>query len=634
MGSLFQGFFILCLSICTAMPRAEADVVKVTPQVSVVQDGVNGVLIERDGRVLCIYGDPREIPGQTDAVLFTHHRRDAAWAGIEAVKRGASAYAPAGEVSYFTQTDEFWNEYTRKRFHDYAQQSSKIPTESIQDCNPVQEGDSIDWNGLEIRVLSTPGYTRGAVSYLFEIDDRTIACVGDLMYGDGRIFDLYSLQDAIPEAKIGGYHGYAARIADTIASLRKLSAENPDMIIPVRGPVIDNPRESIETLILRLQAVYRNYLSINALRWYFGDGHIEACAARVLDSTAVAWMPMAETVQPDPPEWIIPIQNARLIVSQNKSGFLIDCGRGILPKVNELIASGRVEKVDGVYITHYHDDHTDEAQKAADTLGCPVYFCKEQRDLLEHPAAYRMPAQTDQPIRSGRAMEEGETLRWNEFLFTFSYYPGQTLYHGGLLARHDNGDTIFFVGDSFTPSGIDDYCLLNRNLLHPGRGYFYCLERLRELPPHALLINQHVHEPFRYSDGQIQFMLQTLKQRHDLLANLFPFDDPNYGLDEQWARLYPYGQTVRAAANASIHVRLMSHAPAPTTYRGFVRFPSGWRVEAIPFELTADRSREVSLEIPFTIPKVKPGVYVITADIEFDGFEMHHWMEAMVEVVE
>ena len=43
------------------------------------------------------------------------------------------------------------------------------------------------------------------MSYLLEADGRRIAFVGDLIYGEGQLLDLYSLQDAVPEAKLRGY---------------------------------------------------------------------------------------------------------------------------------------------------------------------------------------------------------------------------------------------------------------------------------------------------------------------------------------------------------------------------------------------------------------------------------------------
>ncbi len=36
------------------------------------------------------------------------------------------------------------------------------------------------------------------------------------------------------------------------------------MLVPIRGPVIQNPKAAIQKLISRVQAVYGNYLSTNA----------------------------------------------------------------------------------------------------------------------------------------------------------------------------------------------------------------------------------------------------------------------------------------------------------------------------------------------------------------------------------
>jgi hypothetical protein len=133
----------------------------------------------------------------------------------------------------------------------------------------VKDGDEIKWQGITFRVLETPGYTRGSVSYITELDGKRIAFTGDLIYGDGRIFDLYSFQDAISEAQIRGYHGYGSRLAELVSSLRKVAAEKPDVIVPARGPVISQPQEAIDRLVGRVQALYRNYLSTNALHWRY-----------------------------------------------------------------------------------------------------------------------------------------------------------------------------------------------------------------------------------------------------------------------------------------------------------------------------------------------------------------------------
>ena len=162
-------------------------------------------------------------------------------------------------------------------------------------ADTVRPGQVVSWAGVPIRVLAAPGYTAGAVSYLISLDGKTIAFTGDLIYGDGKILDLYSLQQAIPEAKEDAYHGYAGRLGELVASLQRLAAEKPDLLVPARGPVINHPSEAINNLLLRVRALYANYLSTDALRWYRGDASIVAKARRVLGPHAtVDWMPMAE----------------------------------------------------------------------------------------------------------------------------------------------------------------------------------------------------------------------------------------------------------------------------------------------------------------------------------------------------
>src|ERR1051326_637977 len=267
---------------------------KITSSLSLVRGPVNGALIRRNGETLAIYGDPRPLAQKATQVLFTHHRRDVVWAGAQLVRAGAAAWAPDPEKALFTEFAQFWQNYRTARFHDYANQSSRILAEPVPLARTVRDGDTIDWHGLAIRVIETRGYTRGAVSYLVEIDGKRIAFVGDLIYGRGQILDLFSLQDAIPQVKEDGYHGWAARAADVVESLRKVAQWNPEILIPARGPVIRDPREAIDTLIHRLQAVFASHFAIDALRWYRGDEKITAMAARVLRTEPIHWITTPE----------------------------------------------------------------------------------------------------------------------------------------------------------------------------------------------------------------------------------------------------------------------------------------------------------------------------------------------------
>src|SRR5687768_18422649 len=88
--------------------------------------------------------------------------------------------------------------------------------------------------------------------------------------------------------------------------------------------------------------------------------------------------------------------------------------------------------------------------------------------------SFRLPCLTNRAVTFRGGKKDGESMPWNEWEFTFLHFPGQTLYHGGLVAKRDDGQTYLFTGDSFTPSGMDDYCMQNRNILRQGEGYDFC----------------------------------------------------------------------------------------------------------------------------------------------------------------
>ena len=52
---------------------------------------------------------------------------------------------------------------------------------------------------------------------------------------------------------------------------------------------------------------------------------------------------------------------------------------------------GVVKQVDGIFVTHYHDDHTNLVQAASEEFDCPVYATKTYSDILENPATTTCP---------------------------------------------------------------------------------------------------------------------------------------------------------------------------------------------------------------------------------------------------
>ena len=231
LSSRRKGVYLLFF-ICILIHGCSSPTSEISPNLSLIRGDINGAIIKSGrNRRLVVYGDPANILSEADMVLFTHARRDVIWAGRSLVVKGAKAIVPSGESDLFTRVDSFWNDFTGSRFHDYNQQSSKWLAEPFDVHRTVRGGDSIQWQGIPIRVIDSKGYTRGAVSYLIQIDGKDVAFVGDLIYGDGQLLDIYSLQDHIKEVNVRGYHGYAARIPDLIISLERIAALEPDILV-------------------------------------------------------------------------------------------------------------------------------------------------------------------------------------------------------------------------------------------------------------------------------------------------------------------------------------------------------------------------------------------------------------------
>ena len=605
---------------------------QMSPSVRISPGAVNGVLIQRNGKTLVVYGDAKGEVKKAEMVLFTHFRRDVIWAGRDLVKKGSLAIAPLAQKPYFIKGDSIWKKSTASRFHDYANQTTKIAISPLAVHRFVQAGETVQWQDIEFKVLNTPGYTRGSVSYIADIDNKRFAFTGDLIFGDGKILDLYSFQDALPG--VDGYHGYAARLGQLVKTLHHIEEQKPDFLIPSRGPVISDPEAAIKKLIQRIHSLYKNYLSITAQRWNHTDRMI-TLSNHVLDSTNIVdWMPFASVIEKRPPSWYRHIGASNLLMAEDSTAFLIDGGsKQALEEILKLKRSGRLKKIDGLFITHYHDDHVDVVNDFVKEFRCPVYVTKELKDILENPEAYNMPCLSTQVIENLTIMQEGQKMSWKDFKLTFFYFPGQTLYHDALLFEKSNGEAIFFLGDSFSPAGIDDYCFQNRNMLHPGTGYFYCLDVLKKLPRNVLLSNQHIQPLFRFSDLQLDHIAKVLQERNEILKELLPWDNVNYGTDDQWIITYPYGQKATPGQTITCVVKIFNHSDVKKTFTVEPNFPKGFTIRQRIPALTIDPQKEGEAIFKVKISKQAPrGVSLLLLDVKFDEWDLREWSEAYIEL--
>jgi hypothetical protein len=139
---------------------------------------------------------------------------------------------------------------------------------------------------------------------------------------------------------------------------------------------------------------------------------------------------------------------------------------------------------------------------------------------------------------------------------------------------------------------------------------------------------------FRFTPQQLERMRSTLRERVDLLRSLFPWDDPNYGLDECWARLHPYGIQAESKKPFACQAVIFNHSPSERCFVIRPHLPKGWMLKGpSPDRVWIPPKQEGA--VGFTVlptPDAQPGLYVITADVKTHQGEFREWIEAIVRI--
>ncbi len=560
---------------------------RVTEHVSIYRDVVNVGVVRKNGKTLLIdSGEASFLKnanalnlGSIDRVLYTHYHRDQCTGAAALKKAGVSVDVPADEARFFDGATQFWERadsvlYDRMNFRPEIM----ILRESVATDRRIQAGDSFDWEGIHIRAVATPGHTDGSLTYLVDVDDTTIAFCGDLICGTGQIWNFYSLQKGFP-GMATDYWGFGGTAAQLLESADKLLEQKPSLLIPSHGEIVHNPKLAVASLKEALDHVMDNYFRLTAWRIY---GNMHLANFKEGDSSKAS-VPLFPALPPTKlPAWLHTIEGSdtsHYVVAEDKSIFLFDCGyHPVIGLVDKLVASGEISRVDSIWISHYHDDHDTSVNAVRKKYNSTVYVQREMQDILENPLAYSMPCLFPESIHIDHALAEGEVFEWKGYKMTAFYFPGQTLYHGGLLVEHD-GTRVFFTGDSFANWGIDDYCSYNRNFLGKDgetAGYARCIRRLLETKP-DLLCAAH-WGPVPVTPEYLQRTLTLLQERETLLKPLVAWEDPNFALDPYWISAYPYRQSVLPGQAVTIEARIFNHSDSPQTAFAELRAPQGWKV--------------------------------------------------------
>ena len=581
----------------------------------ILRDGNRALLIDPSGTTLHTTLAELGIT-QVEHILYTHHHRDNT-IGFP-IPDNARVGVPAKEAAWLSEVETFWND-PKYRWHLYNYHPHNLMcTDPIGVDDTYTEGAQIQWGPTSLKVLETPGHTDGSVTYLIDIDDERFAFSGDLIYAEGKLWELYSLQKG---QQTSDYHGFLGARDELMESLEKVRTALPTTLIPTHGVVMRNPNRAINALFHQLTYCYDKYVAISALRHYFPKlfTEFEGCSGH---------MPIREGKPP--PEFLRHFGTTWLIISETGEAFVMDCGSpNVIKKIQQLQAHKEISAVTQFWVTHYHDDHVDAIPEFQATFPCETITDQVVARVITHPMGFRLPCISPAVTRVDRITRDGDSWQWNEFTVTAYHFPGQTYYHGGLCVE-GRGARMFFAGDSFTMAGIDDYCSGNRNLLGEDVGYEKCLRLIQQLKP-THIFNCHVDPAFDFTDAEIQCMLDTLAEREKCYTALFPWDHANYGIDEHWVRCYPYEQEVTLGETAQLRVEITNHSRESRTAIAQPIFPPSWDVEVAQAQTTIPPKTDGAINFSIPIPQQceTSGRVVVPVDITYNTRPLGYFREAI-----
>ena len=621
-------------------PPTSGTITKLNEHLFVYHGPINVCIVRQGNKALLIDCGDGSVAGRlaelgitsVERVVFTHHHRDQACGAHALTADGAKVTVAETDRDYFANVEAYWND-PKSRWHIYNFHPHHLMlTESVDVDEAVTDRQTFQWGPAKLQVVATPGHTNGSVSYLVEVDGRRVMFCGDVIYDNGQVWDVHSLQKGFSRGgrKIRDYHGFLGAQDELIDSLRKINAARPESLVPSHGVIMDDPSAAIDLLLKRLAECYDKYVAISALRHYFPQ-LFEEYVGR----------PGHMKIRPGetPPDCLRHFGTTWMLVSKDKAAFVMDCGSTrAIRGIEKLIADGEVNKVEGLWVTHYHDDHVDAIPEFQEKFDCPCYADEHLAQVITAPTSWRIPCISPSVAQVDQVTTDGQSWQWHEFRMTAYYFPGQTLYHDALFVE-GRGVKMLFVGDSFTPGGIDDYCALNRNLLGDGVGFDRCVALIERLRP-THVFNCHVADAFDFTPEQCQQMRTNLSERQKLFGQLVPWDHANFGMDQSWVRPFPYEQQAKPGDELKLDVVITNHATEPRSVACRMVVPRVWsgqsavRAESGEWvEATIPAKTEGKLPATLRIPaSAKPGRYPVAVDIRYDRRELPQFSHAIVVV--
>jgi glyoxylase-like metal-dependent hydrolase (beta-lactamase superfamily II) len=581
-----------------------------TCNVYIIRNGSDAVLIDfGDGTVL------KHLPElgieNIAAIMMTHHHRDQGQGLSKA--NGIPLYVPHSEQELFHSANDFWQ--ARSIYNNYDMRQDRF---SLLNSQPIN-GTLLDYEryifaATGFTIIPTPGHTLGSITILAEIDSQHVAFTGDLIHSSGKVWSLAATQWT--------YNG-AEGVAASIPSLLDLKNRQPELLLPSHGKPILQPEAAIDLTVKRLRELLDYRRQNPRMIKFIAKPYDEITPHLLWNRTSMsnAYVLLSDTGK------ALLIDFGYDFMTGNSSGSDRSSRRPWLYTFPMLKRDYKVQKIDVVLPTHYHDDHVAGLNLLRRVEGTEVWAGENFADILENPAYYDLPCLWYDPISVDRKLPLNQTIQWEEYTLTLYPLPGHTLYAVAIAFEVD-GKRVLATGDQYEHNDGYNYVYKNRFFIPD---YMKSATLYRQLNPELILTGHW--DPYWVEPNYFDNLEERGAALERLHRELLPSEALNYSAEGLGAWIHPYQAEICLGECIDFEVEVLNPFDYAADLAVCFVAPDDWRINPNPqyLRLDAQQSAKLKFEIIPTAPVRRARVAV---DITIAGQPFGQQAEALVTVKE
>jgi glyoxylase-like metal-dependent hydrolase (beta-lactamase superfamily II) len=589
-----------------------------TCNVYLVKDGERGLLIDfGSGGILDHLAEAgvREV----EWVLHTHHHRDQCQGDHLLAERGIRLAVPEREAALFAETDAFWR--LKRIYHNYDVSNIGFTlARPVAIDRALRDYETFRWRGHELRVLPTPGHTKGSVTYLGRLDGRLAAFCGDLIAEPGHLHTIHDLQ---------WQYGMPDAVGAALHSVTLLMAMPVQDLLPSHGHPMDDAEGALRLLEPGLRGLYGLQAEMRKNRvWPIWPHAVDQPKTHVL-----------------PHLWANPhsVANCYALLADDGRALLLDYGfpswdhmaadmRFVEHSLDDLKAVAGLRQVEAVIPSHYHDDHLAGLPWLQETHGTQAWIFENFAEMVANPAGYNVPCLLPHPIRVDRTLPDGGSVSWDRWRFDVFHMPGHTWWALGLFAEID-GTRVAFTGDNLLQGCISPLraaapVYRNRMMVD---SIAVGVRRLMEFEP-ELLLTGHTGAQ-RVDKKTLEGFHAWAKQLEGVFKTLVAVPaEVNFALDPNFATLYPYRAPVAPGARHDLELRVVNHGTRSAEARASLALPPGWTAKPAYAAVELASGETGTLRFAVTVPAGATGRHVVCADLTLGDRRFGQIAEALIDI--